>query len=107
MTERIVAAVGPCIGPDSYEVGPEFRDKFLASDPENARFFKQGTREDHPLFDLAGYVAARLQALNLAAVEVSGLDTRPDGSDFFSYRRACLNEEPVFGHNIAAIALDG
>jgi YfiH family protein len=106
-TNRIVAAIGPCIGPDSYEVGPEFHQKFLGADPENARFFKDGAREDHPLFDLAGYVAARLKALNLAAVEVSGLDTRPDGSDFFSYRRACLNEEPVFGHNIAAIALDG
>lgn len=104
---RIVAAVGPCIGPDSYEVGPEFRDKFLAKDPANARFFKDGTRADHPLFDLPGYVEARLTAMGLAAVEVAGIDTRPDGSDFFSYRRACLNEEPAFGHNIAAIALEG
>jgi len=102
---RIVAAIGPCIGPDSYEVGSEFRDKFLAADPRNARFFREGTRDDHPLFDLPGFVEARLKALNLGAVEVSGLDTRPDGSDFFSYRRACLNDEPGFGHNIAAIAL--
>jgi len=105
-TERIVVAVGPCIGPDSYEVGPEFRDKFLAADPANARFFKDGPRADHPLFDLPGYIEARLKTLKLAAIEMIGLDTRPDGSDFFSYRRACLNEEPAFGHNIAAIALE-
>ena len=103
---HIAAAVGPCIGPESYEVGPEFRQKFLDTDPQNARFFKDGARADHPMFDLPGYVEARLAALGLAAVEVSGLDTRPDGSDFFSYRRACLNEEPSFGHNIAAIALE-
>jgi YfiH family protein len=104
---QIAAAVGPCIGPQSYEVGPEFRQKFVRADPENARFFKEGARADHPMFDLPGYVEARLAALGLAAVEVSGLDTRPDGSDFFSYRRACLNEEASFGHNIAAIALEG
>jgi YfiH family protein len=104
---RVVAAVGPCIGPDSYEVGAEFHDKFLAADAANARFFRDGAREDHPLFDLPGFVEARLAAMGLGAVEVSGIDTRPEGSDFFSYRRACLNEEPGFGHNIAAIAIDG
>jgi purine-nucleoside/S-methyl-5'-thioadenosine phosphorylase / adenosine deaminase len=104
---RVVAAVGPCIGPESYEVGPEFRTRFLDRDPGNARFFRDGTRDDHPLFDLPGYVEARLKALKLAVVEVLGLDTCRDVADFFSYRRACLNEEPVFGHNIAAIALQG
>jgi len=102
-----VAAVGPCIGPESYEVGPEFRDRFVGEDASNAAFFRDGDRADHPLFDLPGFVAARLQPLGLAAVEVSEHDTRPEGSDFFSYRRACLNEEPGFGHNIAAIALTG
>ena len=102
---NIAVAVGPCIGPDSYEVGPEFRDAFLADDPANARYFRDGTRDDHPYFDLPGYLKTRLEGLALGSVEVSGVDTRPDGSDFFSYRRKCINDEPEFGHNLAAIAL--
>ena len=42
------------------------------------------------------------EALNTV---ILGLDTRPDGSDFFSYRRKCINDEPAYGHNLAAIAL--
>lgn len=103
---NIAAAIGPCIGPESYEVGPEFREKFLAADPASARFFREGTRPDHPLFDLPGYVRARLDALGLGAVEVTGQDTRPDESDFFSYRRACINQDPGFGHNLAAILIE-
>lgn len=102
---EIAVAVGPCIGPASYEVGPEFRDAFLADDPANSRFFRDGAREEHPYFDLPGYIRMRLEALGLGSVEVSEIDTRPDGSDFFSYRRKCINEEPAFGHNLAAIAL--
>ena len=36
---RTVAAVGPCIGQASYEVGPEFREAFEAADPGNGRWF--------------------------------------------------------------------
>ena len=57
---RVVAVVGPCIAQDSYEVGPEFRDRFLSHDPANGRFFRPGRGPDHPHFDLKGYVAARL-----------------------------------------------
>ncbi|HWV80475.1 MAG TPA: polyphenol oxidase family protein, partial [Hyphomicrobiaceae bacterium] len=32
--ERIVAALGPCIGPEAYEVGPEFEANFIAQSPE-------------------------------------------------------------------------
>ena len=36
---RIVAAVGPCIGPQSYEVGEDFRRTFLDADPDSASRF--------------------------------------------------------------------
>ncbi|MBN9196219.1 MAG: polyphenol oxidase family protein, partial [Microbacterium sp.] len=31
--DRMVAAVGPCIGPDSYEVGVDFLERFEAGSP--------------------------------------------------------------------------
>ena len=45
------AAVGPCIGPASYEVDDGFRDRFLAEDLENVRFCRDGPA-GKPHFDL-------------------------------------------------------
>ena len=103
--ERIRAAVGPCIGPDSYEVGPEFVAGFIADDAANAQFFRPGRRGDRSQFDLPGYVAARLLAANLGSVENAGGDTCADEARFFSYRRATLRGERDYGRLLSAIAL--
>ncbi len=101
----IVAAVGPCIGQGSYQVGPEFRDAFAAADPANDRYFTASVRESHHMFDLPGYVADRLAALGLAEVAVAAPDTCADAERFFSYRRACLRGERDYGRLISIIAL--
>ena len=102
-----MAAVGPCIAQDSYEVGPEFRERFLQHERESERFFRPGPRRDHPLFDLKGYVAARLDRMGLAGVEVSGHDTVREEALFFSYRRATLRGEPDYGRGLSAIMIEG
>lgn len=56
---RIKAAVGPCIGFSSYEVGAEFPAPFLAQSADNAKFFRDAAREHHHLFDLGSYVRTR------------------------------------------------
>lgn len=105
--DGIGAAIGPCIGPESYEVGPEFPRPFLDEDPGNARFFVPGRREGYPTFDIAGYVAARLQRLGLAAVGLVAADTCADRDRFFSYRRRTLAQEPDYGRQLSAIVIDG
>ncbi|RZJ91561.1 MAG: peptidoglycan editing factor PgeF, partial [Brevundimonas sp.] len=85
--ERMIAAVGPCIGPNSYEVGLEFLDRFVADDEANARFFTTGASDDKRLFDLPAYVLARLAAAGVTQAEWTGHDTCAD-LDFFSNRRA-------------------
>ncbi len=102
---RTVAAVGPCIGQASYEVGPEFRARFEAAGPDNARWFAPAGRPGHFRFDLAGYVAMRLERAGLAAVSIARADTCAEAERFFSYRRACLNGEPDYGRQLALIAL--
>ncbi|HTC18893.1 MAG TPA: peptidoglycan editing factor PgeF [Stellaceae bacterium] len=102
---RISAAIGPCIGSASYEVGPEFPGHFLAQDPANAAFFAPAPRPGHFLFDLPGYAAKRLKALGLQRVEISGADTVAEAGRFFSYRRACLKGEQGHGLGLSAIAL--
>jgi hypothetical protein len=104
-TGRIRAAVGPCIGPRSYEVGPEFPAPFLAHDPIAERYFAPAARERHHMFDLPGYVSHRLKALGLGAVEALSLDTCTDEARFFSYRRSTLRKEPDYGRGLSAIVI--
>ncbi|WP_119300487.1 peptidoglycan editing factor PgeF [Dongia deserti] len=103
--ERIRAGVGPCIGPASYEVGPEFPAPFLAQDPANARYFRPAQRDGHYMFDLESYVAAALEAMNLAEIEVAHRDTCAEAGTFFSYRRSVLRKEPDYGRHVSVIGL--
>lgn len=102
--ERIAAAIGPCIGRASYEVGRAYAAPFTAADPEYERFFTGG-RGDRLQFDLEGFVAARLAEEGLARVEALGLDTYAHPGRYFSYRRTTHAGEPDYGRNLSLIAL--
>ncbi|MDH3700950.1 MAG: peptidoglycan editing factor PgeF [Alphaproteobacteria bacterium] len=100
---HIHAVVGPTIGPQSYEIGPEFPAPFLAEDQENALFFVPSTRDGHQMFDLPGYLAKKLRALNLASATVLPRDTCAEPDAFFSYRRGTLIGESDYGRGLSAI----
>ena len=100
--QGVQAAIGPCIGPASYEVAADLRDAVLARDGANAAFFAPG-RPGHWLFDLPGYCAHRLRAAG-AAVTILGADTLPDPDRFFSHRRRTLAGGGPIGHQISVIA---
>jgi hypothetical protein len=102
---RITAAVGPCIGQLSYEVGVEFPAPFLAQDPAQARYFIPSIRDQRYMFDLTGYVRDQLRALGLASVEVTGHDTCAEEEQFFSYRRTTIRREADYGRQISLIGL--
>ena len=101
---RILAAVGPTIGRKSYEVDEAFLQRFTAADEDNDLFFTAG-RSGHHLFDLEGYVLARLARAGVKRIEALGLDTYADPSRFYSYRRATHRGEPSYGRQISIIAL--
>jgi YfiH family protein len=100
---RIVAAVGPCIGPQSYEVGLEFLDRFTAVDPESERYFKPGAAADKRMFDLPGFVLWRLEEAGVGDAEWIGCDTCADEARFFSNRRAFKHGEADYGRLLSAI----
>ena len=102
---RIAAALGPTIRQPNYQVGPEFVARFLAADPVNARFFSPSQRAGHAMFDLAGYIAARLAAAGIADVEDLGACTYAESERFFSFRRMTHCGEPDYGRHINAIVL--
>jgi YfiH family protein len=103
--ERLRAAIGPCIGRDSYEVGPEFLAPFLERDEADAVFFRQAPRAGHFLFDLAGYLKRRIAKAGVA-VEATGHDTLAGDAHFFSYRRNTLQGVRDYGRGLSAIALE-
>jgi len=102
---RIGAAVGPCIGQTSYQVGPEFVAAFLAEDAGNDALFSAPDGEGRRHFDLAGYVERRLARLGLGRIDAAAPDTCADESRFFSFRRTTLRHEPDYGRQLSAIAL--
>ena len=102
---RIRAALGPCIGPDAYEVGPEFEARFVESDRSYARFFRRSGAMARPYFDLPGFVLARLAASGLDTVENCTRCTYHDEQSLFSYRRATHRGEADYGRQVSAIVL--
>jgi YfiH family protein len=102
---RIRAAIGPTIGPESYETGPEFPAHFLGQATQNARFFRRPAGAARAYFDLPGYLEGQLRSLGLVHPVNLGEDTVADPQRFFSYRRSVLNKEPDYGRLLSAIVL--
>jgi hypothetical protein len=100
----IAAVVGQCIARASYEVDEAFKDRFLAADGHNERFFAPGM-DGKPHFDLASYVVHRLRAAGVSTVEALQLDTYSDEGRFYSFRRATHRGEADYGRQVAMIAL--
>ncbi|MBN8929233.1 MAG: hypothetical protein BGO51_06620 [Rhodospirillales bacterium 69-11] len=102
---RIVAAIGPCIGQASYEVGPDLRDAVLAADPDHAGLFGPGQRDDRWQFDLRGYCRVRLARSGIGGIDDAAADTAAEEDRFFSHRRRTLRGGGPIGHQISVIAL--
>ncbi len=102
---NIVTATGPMIRQPNYEVGPEFVERFKAESAANERFFTSSPKSGHAMFDLAGYIAARLSAAGIRRIEDIGRCTYADLESFYSYRRSVHRNEADYGRHINAIAL--
>ena len=86
----VVAWLGPCIGPEAFEVGPEVRAAFLQQDAAAQHLFR-AHGEGKFLADLAGLARRRLDGLGITSIH--GNDGAPawctvsNPSRFFSHRR--------------------
>lgn len=103
--DRLMAGIGPRIALRSYEVGPEFKNRFIADDAGNGVHFSPAPAGDRQFFDLGAYVAARLLAAGVEDVALAPNDTMREETRFFSYRRARLRGEPDYGRNLSAIVI--
>ena len=87
---KIVAWLGPCIGPSAFEVGADVKRAFEHTHRDADQYFAS-LGKDKYLADLAGLARLRLQALGVS--QISGNDgtapwcTVSNPSRFFSHRR--------------------
>jgi purine-nucleoside/S-methyl-5'-thioadenosine phosphorylase / adenosine deaminase len=85
---ELLAWLGPAIGPDAFEVGPEVHASFTELHPDAANCFRPSpTRGEHFLADIYALARQRLARLGLSSVYGGGYCTLSDQAHFFSYRR--------------------
>ena len=102
---RIRVAIGPCIAQTSYQVGPEFRDRFVTAAAANANYFINDI-DGRFRFDLVGFVSGQLISAGIDEPAWVGLDSCAQETQLFSYRRSTLMGETDFGRGLSAIALE-
>jgi len=102
---RIIAAIGPAINHDSYEVGPDFEAELLKGCADNEKFLVRENPEQRAHFDLPGFVAFQLEKCGLAEIETRSPCTYRNESNFFSYRRSQHRSEGDYGRQISAIVV--
>jgi YfiH family protein len=78
--DKVMAWLGPAIGPKAYEVGEDVKNVF-----DEKHFL--ATRPRHWRLDLYGVARARLARRGVARIYGGGFCTYTDSRRFFSYRR--------------------
>lgn len=102
--ERILAVLGPSIGPCCYHVGPEVIDLWLSDAPPGGEQAVD-KQDGHFIFNLweANQLQLLAAGLDPKHIETSGICTRCRHEEWFSYRA----QGPHAGAQAAVIALPG
>ena len=102
--KNIIAAIGPCIQVESYNVKADFLKKFLKKDKKNKVFFKDIKNSLH--FNLPNFIKSRLKSNKISNIEAIKIDTFDDKNNFFSARRSLRLKHADYGRNISIIMIN-
>jgi len=83
---ELIAWLGPAIGPDAFEVGPEVRTAFVERWPETTAAFRAG-QGDRWFCDIWSVARIQLRELGVTEIHGGGDCTFADEDRFFSFRR--------------------
>ena len=83
---ELLVWLGPAIGPDAFEVGPEVREAFVAVHAQAADAFRPSANPGRFMADICRLASIRLAALGVHDVHGGGYCTVSDPR-FYSYRR--------------------
>ncbi len=101
---RMIAAIGPTIWLENYEVGPDFAADFLALHKEGEGFLTSLGPQNREHFDLPGFVRSELEKSGLHHIGLAGACTYAHPDLYFSHRYATHNHTRT-GRQISIIAL--
>ena len=102
--KRNVAAIGPCIGKNSYEVRSDFKNVFLEKDKAYEKFFEI-VDSNHVHFNLPEFVEWQLQISGVAKHDRIKTDNFSDEKNLYSYRRMIKKGQSDFGRGLSAIMI--
>ncbi len=102
--ENITACLGPCIGPDSYEVSDDFQKPFIDRDGEAARFFAPGAQAGKLMFNMPSYILWRLERAGVSCAFTGG-DCFAEPDLYFSHRRMTVEGRTAEGRQLSAIMI--
>jgi YfiH family protein len=83
---EVIAWMGPAIGPDAFEVGPEVKHAFEHADPGASEAFKPHKPAKF-MADLYALARRRLARAGVKEIHGGGFCTYSETDRFFSYRR--------------------
>ncbi|TWI54340.1 hypothetical protein IQ22_02203 [Pseudomonas duriflava] len=86
--DDILVWLGPAIGPDAFEVGPEVKAAFIREQASAEAAFRPSLNQGRFMADLYQLARLRLAQQGIHAVYGGGLCTYTDEDRFFSYRRS-------------------
>ena len=100
----IIAAIGPCIGSNSYNVKEDFFKKFIKKDKKNKIFFKK--KKNNTYFDLPNFVKSQLKSIKISNIDTINIDTFIKKNNFFSARQSLKLKHDDYGRNISIIMIN-
>ena len=100
----IIAAIGPCIKQQSYNVKEDFKRKFINKNKKNKIFFKR--RNDLTFFNLSNFVKSQLESNKITKIDTINIDTFDKKNNFFSARRSLRLKHDDYGRNISIIMIN-
>ena len=103
-SKNIIAAIGPCISSDNYQVREDLIKKFIKKDKKNIIFFNKTKNKNY--FNLNKYIHFQLKSLDIKKIDTIDKDTFNAKNNFFSARRSISRNENDYGRNISIIMIN-
>ena len=100
----IIAAIGPCIGQNSYNVKKDFQKKFVKKSKRNRIFFKK--KKNKIYFNLPKFIESELKLDKITNIDIINKDTFIKKNNFFSARQSLRLKYNDYGRNISIIMIN-
>tara|TARA_Y100000591_G_scaffold150242_1_gene129212 strand:+ start:243 stop:911 length:669 start_codon:yes stop_codon:yes gene_type:complete len=102
--KNIIAAIGPSISKNSYNIGKDLQEKFMRQSKKNKIFFNK--KNNVIYFNLPGYVKYQLNLNKIVNIDTINIDTFDKKNNFFSARRSLISKHDDYGRNISIIMIN-